>query len=137
MKHAIRLIALLGLFALAFTPGFSGEDVTLEGGFVWVRDDGSSEGDLKAVLTPTGEGEWDVSFYFDWEDEARVFSGSCRGSLAGDWSGDIVSDGDQESKFKFSGTFKDGMFSGTHGWVGEDGEFSEAGTMTLSAKASE
>ncbi|MDH3626419.1 MAG: hypothetical protein OEV00_01520 [Acidobacteriota bacterium] len=137
MKHAVRFLALLGILALAFTPGFSGDDdVTLEGAFVWARDDGNHEGDLKAVLSPTGEGAWDISFYFDWDDGPHIYTGSCAGSLDGELSGDIVSDGDGDMNFKFSGAFTDGTFSGTHGFV-DDGEVKDAGTLTLSAKASE
>jgi len=133
MTQRIRLLALLGLFCLVAMPGFASDDVALAGGFVWERDDGNHEGDLNATLTPTGEGEWSVAFRFDWEDGPHVYTGSCSGSLEGDLSGDIVSDGDGEMKFKFSGSFADGKFTGTHGFVTDEGEFKNAGTLTLSA----
>jgi len=131
MTHRNRWIALLGVVFLAAVPGFAGDEITLEGGFVWERSDGNEEGELKAVLTPTGEGEWDVSFYFDWEDEPHVYSGTCMGSLDGELSGDITGDGDRKPKFKFSGSFEDGKFSGTHERFGRDGELRATGTMTL------
>ncbi|NIM01481.1 MAG: hypothetical protein GTN57_11200 [Acidobacteria bacterium] len=124
-------IALLGVACLAALPSLADEEVTLEGGFVWERSDGNHEGDLKAVLTPTGDGEWDVSFYFDWEDGPHVYTGSCSGSLDGELSGDIVGDGERKPEFKFTGSFEDGTFSGTHERKGRDGEFRPTGTMTL------
>ena len=131
MTQRIRWIALLGIFFLAAMPGLAGDDVTLEGGFVWEREDGNHEGDLKAILTPTGDGEWDVAFHFDWEDGPHVYTGTCAGSLEGKFSGDIVSDGDGDMIFKFSGSFEDGAFSGTHNFVTKEGELKKAGTLTL------
>ena len=126
------LAALLGVLFLAAMPVFAGDkEVTLEGGFVWERDDGNHEGELKAVLTATGDGEWDVSFSFDWEDGPHVYTGSCKGSLEGELAGDITSDGDGDMKFKFSGAFEDGKFSGTHSFLTKEGEIKHAGTLTL------
>jgi len=131
MTQRIRWIALLGVLFLAAMPGLAGDDVTLEGAFVWDREDGSREGDLKAIFTPTGDGEWSVAFHFDWEDGPHVYSGTCSGSLDGELSGDIVSDGEREMKFKFSGSFEDGTFSGTHNFVTDEGDLKRAGTLTL------
>ena len=131
MTQRIRWIALLGVFILSAMPGFAGDDVTLEGGFVWERDDGSDEGDLKATLTPTGDGEWDVSFEFEWEDGPHVYSGTCSGSLDGELSGKITGDGDRKPKFTFTGTFEDGKFNGTHKRVGRDGKLKATGTLML------
>ena len=130
MTQRNRWIALLGIFFLAAIPGLAGDDVILEGGFVWERDDGSHEGDIKATLTPTGDGEWDVSFEFEWEDGPHVYTGTCSGSLDGELSGDITSDGERDMKFKFNGSFADGKFSGTHGFVTDEG-YKSAGTLTL------
>lgn len=131
MTRRIRWIALLGVFFMAAMPSLAGDDVTLEGGFVWEREDGDREGDLKAVLTPTGDGEWDVSFHFEWEDSPRIFTGTCSGSLDGELSGDITSDGEREMKFEFSGSFEDGTFNGTHGFITKEGELKQAGKLTL------
>jgi hypothetical protein len=134
MTQRIRWAALLGLLVLTAMPALAGNDVTLEGGFVWEREDGNHEGDLTAIFTPKGEGEWSVAFHFDWEDGPHVYTGTCSGSLEeGELSGDIVSDGDGEMKFKFSGAFEDGLFSGTHGFVTEEGDLKNAGTLTLAA----
>ena len=135
MTQRVRWFALLGALFLAAMPGFAGDDVTLEGEFVWERDDGNHEGELKATLTPTGDGEWSVAFHFDWEDGPHVYTGTCSGSLDGELTGDIVSDGEREMKFTFSGAFTDGTFSGTHGFVTDEG-LKHAGTLTLGSPAS-
>ena len=131
MTQRIRWAALLGALVLAAMPGFAADDVTLEGGFVWEREDGDHDGDLKAIFTPTGEGTWDVAFHFDWEDGPHVYTGDCSGSLDGELEGNITGDGEREMKFKFSGAFADGAFSGTHGFVTEEGEVKHSGTITL------
>ena len=131
MTVRVRWFALLGVFLLAALPSVAGDDVTLEGGFVWEREDGNHEGDLKAVLTPTGDGEWDVSFHFEWEDGPHVYTGTCNGSLDGEFGGSITSDGDGEMKFKFNGSFEGGTFSGTSNFVTKEGEVKRAGTLTL------
>ena len=133
MSQRFRWIALLGVFFLAAAPGFAGDDVTLEGGFVWERDDGNTDGPLKAILTPTGEGSWDVKFHFDWEDGPHVYSGTCSGSLDGDLAGDIVGDGERKMKFRFSGKFEDGTFNGTHSFVDDEGGLKDSGTLSLAA----
>jgi hypothetical protein len=107
------------------------DDVMLEGGFVWEREDGNHEGDLTAILTPTEAGMWSVAFHFDWEDGPHVYTGTCSGSLDGDLSGDITSDGEREMKFTFSGAFEDGTFNGISNFVTEEGEVRKAGTLTL------
>ena len=133
MTQRVRLFALLAILALAAVPGFAADDVTLEGGFVWTRDDGNHEGDLKAVLTPSGDGEWTVEFHFDWEDGPHVYTGTCNGSLDGDFGGDIVADGERKMRFRFSGTFEDGTFNGTHGFVDDEGGLKDSGTLSLAA----
>jgi hypothetical protein len=135
MKDRVRWIALLGVFVLAALPSVAGDDVTMMGGYVWERDDGNHEGDLKAILSPAGDGQWDIAFHFDWEDGPHVYKGTCSGSLDGELSGDVTSDGDREMKFTFAGSFADGTFSGTHNFVTKEGEEKKAGTLTLAAAA--
>lgn len=131
MKLRIRWFALPAILVLTAMPIFAGDDVTLKGGFVWEREDGNHDGELTATLTPTSDGEWSIAFAFDWEDGPHVYTGTCSGSLDGGLSGDITSDGEREMKFKFSGSFEDGKFSGTHGFVTKEGEYKPAGTLTL------
>ena len=131
MTQRNRWLALLGVLFLAAMPGFAGDDVTLNGEFVWERDDGNRGGDIEAILTPTGDGEWSVAFHFEWEDGPHVYTGTCSGSLDGELSGEITSDGKRKMQFKFSGSFEDGAFSGTHSFVTEEGGLRRAGTLTL------
>ena len=137
MLHRVRWFALLGVFLLAALPSVAGDDVTLMGGFVWERDDGNHKGDLKAVFTPAGDGEWTVAFHFDWEDGPHVYTGICNGSLDGNLSGDVAADGGRDMKFTFSGSFEDGTFSGTHNFLTREGEERKAGTLTLAAAAAD
>lgn len=132
MTQRIRWIALLAAFLLTALPLIAGDEVTLEGGFVWERDDGNHDGELTAVLTPTGESEWDVAFHFDWEDGPHVYTGTCTGSLDGELSGNVTGDGERQMKFTFSGSFADGTFTGEHNFVTKEGEIKRAGTLTLS-----
>ena len=138
MPKCRLLFSLLGIFVLAAAPlvaggEAAGDDVTFEGQFNWVRDDGTKDGDLRAVLTPRGVGEWDVAFHFEWQDGPHVYTGSCSGNLDGELSGDIVSDGEREMKFHFTGKFEDGTFSGTHAFVDDEGSLKDSGTLTLGA----
>jgi hypothetical protein len=108
------------------------EKVKLEGGFVWHRSEGNLDGKLEAVFTPTGTDQWDVSFHFEWEDAPHDWSGTARGNLkSGDLSGEVVSDDAQQAKFKFQGTFKGGMFEGTHAQVRKNGGLAATGTLRL------
>jgi hypothetical protein len=133
MPKCRLLFALLGVFVLTAAPLVAGDDVTFEGIFEWVRDDGTKDGDLRAVLTPSGEGEWDVAFHFEWQDGPHIYTGSCSGSLDGELSGAIVSDGEREMKFHFTGKFEEGTFSGTHAFVDDEGSLKDSGTLTLGA----
>ncbi len=113
---------------------FASEDVTLNGKFVWVRDDGTSEGDLKAVFTPTGENRWDVAFHFEWEDGPHVYAGTAEGNLRdGKLRGEVLNDSEERpSTFRFEGAFENGVFSGKHAYL-DEGEPKEMGTLTLNA----
>jgi hypothetical protein len=124
-------LALVGIALLAALPGLAADTVTLDGGFVWNSDDGKHEGDLKAILTPTGEGTWSVAFHFDWEDGPHVYTGTCTGALGGDLSGEVTSDGERKMQFTISGAFEGGTFNGTHNFVTKEGEAKPAGTLSL------
>lgn len=136
MKHLAKLTVLAVLILLAAGPAPADNGVTLEGSFVWTRDDGESTGDLTAVLTPGDENDWDVAFHFVWEDEAHTYLGTANGSLdAGSLSGTAESDNeDNKTTFRFKGEFENGEFNGTHGWVNKEGELEEAGHLTLARR---
>ncbi|HXV75107.1 MAG TPA: hypothetical protein VD788_02230 [Candidatus Polarisedimenticolaceae bacterium] len=135
MRHGFHLLSAVAVLAFAYGGGSAAEAVTLEGGFVWERDDGTSDGALTAVLTPDGDGKWNVAFHFDWEDGAHVYSGTCEGSLTGNLAGEVQSDNqDNTMNFRFSGKFENGTFNGTHAFITKEGEVKDSGTLTLAAK---
>lgn len=137
MRPSSRILGGLAVAILiaAGLTAFAGDDVTLEGRFVWVRDDGQHDGDLRAVFTPTGDDRWDVAFHFAWEDGPHVYSGTATGSLHdGPLRGEVLNDNrEHPSRFAFDGAFENGVFNGKHVYVG-DGETNETGTLTLRAR---
>jgi hypothetical protein len=134
MKKAVRSLAVAAILVLAVGICAAAEEITMKGGFVWEREDGNHDGDLTAVFTPAGDGQWKVAFHFDWEDGPHVYTGTCEGSLTGELSGTVQSDGeDNTMNFKFDGEFQDGTFTGTHAFVTKEGEIKDGGTLTLAA----
>lgn len=116
----------------AFAGTLADDETKLEGGFVWDRSEGGIDGKLEAVFTSTGTNQWDVSFHFQWEDKPHVWSGTAQGNLkSGDLSGEVVSDFDEPTAFKFEGTFEGGKFNGTHAQVQKSGELRKTGTLSL------
>lgn len=135
MKRQTRLLFGLTVLALTLTgAAFAEGEVTLEGTFVWARDDGDRTGPLTAVMTPAGENEWTVAFHFTWEDEPHTYLGRASGTLgSGALAGTAENDNpDHPLSFRFSGEFEDGTFSGTHGFVQDDGSVKDGGSLTLS-----
>ena len=136
MKRLIQLLSVVAVLALAIGGGgaFAEDDVTLEGSFVWARDDGERTGPLTAVMTPAGDDKWDVAFHFTWEDEPHVYLGHATGALgSGPLEGKAESDNpDHLLRFEFSGEFENGTFTGTHGFIQDDGTIRDGGTLTLS-----
>ena len=134
MKRSYLLLGLC-LFSTLPVAGFAldQEDVTLNGSFVWARDDGDRTGDLRAVFTPSKEHDWSVAFHFIWEDEDHVYLGTANGNLeSGSLSGTAQSDGEERKlSFRFQGEFENGTFSGSHGWINKDGSLEHGGTLTL------
>lgn len=125
---------MLGLVACLIALGgtLAGDEIKLEGGFVWHRPEGNLDGKLEAVFTSTGSDRWDVSFHFEWEDGPHVWSGTAQGNLnSGDLSGKVLSDGDHQAEFEFNGSFEGSTFNGTHAQVRKTGEPRATGTMSL------
>ena len=126
MKHVARVAVvvsiLLGGLAVA------GESRTLTGEFVWSQRGRS--GDLEAVFTPTGEGRWDVAFYFTFRGTPHTYSGTAEGSLSdGQLSGTVKNEGNNRT-FTFRGAFEEGVFNGTHAEIGGSGPI-DTGTLSL------
>lgn len=129
-------VPFLALTALLLTTPLAAADAaesqTLQGEFVWERQDGTVAGPLTAVFEPTAKGAWDVSFHFTFEDKDYVYTGTAEGSLSeGELKGNVMSDGDEPQPYTFSGTFaKDGSFAGVHHYLGDE-EARKTGSMTL------
>ncbi len=136
MKQLVQLASGFAILFLAFTgAAVASDEVTLEGSFIWARSDGDRTGDLTAIMTPEGEGgeKWSVAFHFVWEDEDHVYLGTASGGLEeGPLKGTAEGDEpDHKISFRFSGDFEDGTFTGTHGFVQEDGTLKDGGSLTL------
>jgi hypothetical protein len=131
--HRIGRLMLGLVVCLTVLGGASaGDDVKLEGGFVWHRSEGNVDGKLKAVFSSTGTNQWDVAFHFKWDDGPHVWRGTAEGNLkTGDLSGEVVSDDDHAAEFLFKGSFVNGEFKGTHGQVSKDGSLRDTGTLSL------
>ena len=134
MKRIAPFVCGVMALALALTGStLAADQVTLEGSFIWARDDGDISGDLTAVMTPDGDNDWTVAFHFTWEDEPQTYHGTATGELgAGALKGTAESGDHRELSFRFSGEFEEGTFQGTHSFVQDDGSLREGGTLTLS-----
>ena len=119
---AILILTLVG-------AAFAGdESQTLIGEYQW--DQAGIDGELKAVFTPTGENQWDVSFHFDFRSEPHVYSGSAEGNLVdGTLQGEVKNE-NKKRTFTFTGSFEDGIFRGTHREITR-GRAADTGTLTL------
>lgn len=107
------------------------DDVTLNGQYIWERDDKNTPGNLKAVFTPAGDDSWLVVFHFEWEDEMRTWKGIATGSLKNGYlKGQGVEERDRKRTFSFRGSVKDGVFTGEHGSQ-RGGDWRKSGTLTL------
>ena len=132
-KLLILAIALLvALPGLAWAADGATETQTLEGEYVWKRQDKDISGPLKAIFEATGEASWNVAFHFTFEDEEHVYEGTATGSLTdGPLAGEVMTDGDEPRPFSFTGEFVNGSFEGTHSGM-RDGETHRTGTLSLS-----
>jgi hypothetical protein len=132
MRRIGRLILGLVVCMTAVGGTLAGDEVKLEGGFVWHHSEGNVDGRLEAVFSSTGTNRWKVSFRFEWEDVPHVWLGTAQGNLkSGDLSGEVVSDDDQQAEFKFKGTFEGGKFTGTHAQVRRNSGPRATGTLSL------
>lgn len=133
VSRSILVLLVLSSLFLAAPALLAAENQTLEGEFIWEREDGEYAGELKAVFEPTGESTWNVSFYFNFDDKDHVYSGTAEGNLTdGELTGEVMSDDEEKHPYTFSGTFDDdGSFAGTHQFLGGE-EARDTGRITLS-----
>lgn len=128
----MKWLAALALISLGFVLAGDPAKTTLTGSYVW-NNIPNEPGNVKAVFTPKGEKMYDVSFYFKFDGQNHVYSGTAQGSLDdGDLKGEVKNENKRRT-FTFSGTCKKGTFSGTHSEIGRRGEH-KTGTITLAAK---
>jgi len=130
MKKLAFTVAAIALVIAGTTgTGRAAEDsATLNGEYVW--ENGNATGDLEAVFTPSGEGEWNVSFNFTFRNKPHTYSGTAKGNLAeGALQGTVLNE-NKKRTFMFEGTFEDGVFIGTHKELDGEKSFS-TGTLTL------
>lgn len=125
-------LAVIALTLLVAPPLLAADSQTLNGEFIWERDEENIVGDLKAVFEPTGENTWNVAFYFHFNDDDHIYTGTAKGNLTdGELEGEVMSDDDEPHPYSFTGTFAaDGSFSGIHHYAGGD-EPARTGTITL------
>ena len=127
-RTALLVVAFAFVVSVSAVALTAEEPETLTGSFVWNNE--NRTGDLEAVFTPTADGKWSVAFHFMWEDEAQVFKGTAEGNLSeGELKGEVRPES-QKRAFTFTGSFKDGKFTGTHAVIREEGP-RDTGTMTL------
>ena len=129
MKKAALFLILVTLLLPLGQSAMADGTQTLTGEYVWTNRD--SRGDLKAVFTPTGEGTWDVTFYFKFRGEPHEYAGSAEGSLTEGALKGKVKNEDRKRTFTFEGAFENGKFRGTHEET-TPGRARETGTLTLS-----
>ena len=123
-------LACLAVVALIVTaaPSTAEDSTTLTGEYRWSRRD--NNGDLEAVFKPTGDEQWDVSFYFTWRGDDHVYSGTAEGSLTdGELSGTVLND-NKKRTFTFAGSVEGGVFEGIHKEI-TGGKEERTGTLTL------
>ena len=129
MKRAALLVAATLLLIAHAGPARAQDATTLNGQFLWSHRD--MAGNLEAVFRPTGEATWSVDFHFKFRDQPHTYSGTAEGSLSdGALKGQVHNEG-KDRTFTFSGSFKDGKFSGTHAEI-EGEKTQQTGTLTLS-----
>jgi hypothetical protein len=128
---AIAVIALTLLLPVQDGAVHSAGEVTLTGEFFWKNM--NHTGDLDAVFTKAGNGEWGVEFRFVWEGMLHVYHGTATGSLTdGELRGKVVTDRPERPQtFFFAGSFQRGRFSGTHTALQASGGTYPTGTLTL------
>lgn len=128
-KFAFLAVALMILTA-AGSQLIAADPEKLTGSYVW-NNRPDNPGDLEAVFTPTGDGTWDVSFYFQFRGRDHEYTGTATGSLTDGKLEGRVQNENKERTWTFTGTFADGKFDGTHEELTE-GRAGDTGTMTLS-----
>lgn len=112
----LTLAAVFAVTVLALAVGQAQADHdgthTMVGEYHWTG--GNASGDLKAVFTPTGEGSWDVEFFFDFRDKPHVYAGTAEGSLIdGPLKGQVKNE-NRRRTFTFDGVVVESSYKADH-----------------------
>jgi hypothetical protein len=129
MRRTAPLLVALTFLLPASVPAADLDDgTTLVGDFRSGFQDRPKR--LEAVFKEVGSGLYEVDFYFKFNGQDHVYSGTAAGSLTeGSLSGEV----ENESKrriFAFAGEFEKGVFRGKHAEITR-GREEKTGTMTL------
>lgn len=140
-RRSTPLTVLVGILAIALLTLAGGQAVAdhdgahaLEGEYFWTG--GNTGGELKAEFTSTGDGTWDVEFFFDFRDQPHVYTGTAEGSLTGGSLKGTVKNENKRRTFTFDGEVDetDLTFKGKHAEIRGEGE-RRTGTLTLGPAA--
>ena len=128
----LTLAVVLVAGALALVAGQAHADHdgthTMVGEYYWTG--GKTGGDIKAVFTPTGDGTWDVEFFFDFRKKPHVYAGTAEGSLTDGTLEGKVKNENRRRTFIFGGTVVESKLSATHAEITADER--QTGTLEMS-----
>jgi hypothetical protein len=129
MRYGYLKVIVAVLFAiLAVNRADAAEKRTLTGTLMSGYQDGADP--VRAVFSPRGENQWNVSFFFKFNGYNHAYRGTADGSLSGgELSGEVVNE-TRQRRFSFSGAIREGKFTGRHAEL-KRGKRIDTGTITL------
>ena len=130
MKGFLLGVIVFGLSGSGLAVEPEGQKVTMKGEYVWAREPDKT-GPVEVEFTKVADGQWDAVFQIVWREEKHTYIGHANGSLDGQFDGQ-ASEKDKGDVFKFTGSFADGKFTGSHCFIDKDkNTCKDSGTMTL------
>ncbi len=91
---------------------------------------GGGTDDLTAEFEPTGDGQWKVTFRFEFDGKGNTWRGSAEGDL--DDGSEVTGTAAWRSrKWTWSATLEDGVMRGTHTELKSRGRTTETGSFEL------
>jgi hypothetical protein len=127
------VLGLLALISLGTAAAWQLAKVEMDGSYVWnvsPRDPGN----LRAEFTPNGDNQWNVSFYFRFNGQNHVYTGTASGNLEnGPLTGEVANESKRRN-WTFEGNCSNGKFTGTHTEIYRDGGTKRTGTLELAVK---
>ena len=132
MTKKILAFGLLVIIPLSMTA-WSMAKVEMNGSYVWTASPGDP-GDLRAEFTSNGEDKWDVSFYFRFNGQNHIYTGTAEGSLKNGGLSGKVHNERKSRNWTFTGQVSNGKFEGTHTEHYRNGSSKRTGTLALRVK---